>query len=190
LWVCITDGEVLSKCIIVVGPESSGSMLIAKICAHALDLAEFGDWNGVGGIGDDKVGDKVIHRSLPYGDPPIFPNIKNWIEEYGNSHELYFVLTTRDISMSEVSRHNRWSKTFKQSTVESDKAREILTGIMKDESDLDYIIWSYESFMFLKEDYLQTLYDFIGVKSDFIPKLIDANRRKVGGWGDEVLEKE
>jgi len=92
--------------------------------------------------------------------------------------------------MSEVSRHNRWSKTFKQSTVESDKAREILTGIMKDESDLDYIIWSYESFMFLKEDYLQTLYDFIGVKSDFIPKLIDANRRKVGGWGDEVLEKE
>lgn len=42
-----------------------------------------------------------------------------------------------------------------------------------------YIIWSYETFMFLREGYLNSLYEFIGVESEFIPNLIDANIGKI-----------
>ena len=45
--------------------------------------------------------------------------------------------------------------------------------------DIPYFIWSYESFMFLGSDYLQNLYQFLGVESDFMPELRDANEGKV-----------
>ena len=48
------------------------------------------------------------------------------------------------------------------------------------------MVWCYESFMYLKGDYLRTLYDFLGVESDFVPELFDTNRskvRKVGVFG-------
>ena len=53
--------------IIVTGTESCGSILIAKIIAHAFKKAEYDSWDGhgfCGKLGDDLV---ILHRSQPFG---------------------------------------------------------------------------------------------------------------------------
>lgn len=165
----------MKKCIFVIGPESTGSKLIAKVCAHALDIKKFGEWDGSAECDTDT--HKVHHRSLPYGLSPQFPDIEKWISEHHNDYDIYFILTTRDITISKFSRYQRWKKPSKQSSEESATAKEIMLSVMQAEHP--YFIWSYESFMFLGETYLQTLYQFLGVECDFMPKLIDANVNKV-----------
>lgn len=165
----------MNKCVFVIGPESSGSKLIAKVCAHVLGIYEFGQWNGTGSCESGE--HKVYHRSLPYGDPPKYPDIQEWIEENKSRYELYFILTTRDISISELSRHDRWSRPAELSRQQSLKAKEIMVGVMK--SGFNFFIWSYETFIFLDKNYLDLLYRYLGVESDFLPELIDGNRKKI-----------
>ena len=70
------------KCIFVIGPESSGSMLIARILAHTLGIIKFGKWSGYGKVEDNT--HKIIHRSLPYHlNPPEYPDIEKWIKSRG-----------------------------------------------------------------------------------------------------------
>ncbi len=163
------------KCVFVIGPESSGSMLVAKICSHVLGIHKYGDWSGV--AWSDKGHHKVCHRSLPYGNPPKYPDVEQWISDNEKNYAIYFILTTRDITISELSRFYRWAKPFKQSQKESAKAMNIMCMIIN--SKYKYFVWSYEAFMFLKKEYLNSLYQFLGVESEFIPNLIDANRGKV-----------
>ncbi|MEM8777525.1 MAG: hypothetical protein AAGF26_01370 [Cyanobacteria bacterium P01_G01_bin.49] len=166
----------MRKCIFVIGPESSGSMLIAKICSHVLGIHEYGTWDGV--AWSDKGEHKVCHRSLPYGSkPPKFPNIEHWISQNEESYEVYFILTTRDITISELSRFYRFLKPLKQSQKESEKARDIMTMIIN--SKYKHFIWSYETFMFLKKEYLNCLYKFLDMESEFIPNIVDSNSSKV-----------
>ena len=165
----------MKKCIFVIGPEGSGSRVAAKICSNVLGIHQYGDWKG--NDWSDKGHHKVCHFSLPNGRPPKFPDVGQWVSENEKNYEIYFVLTTRDITISELSRFNRRAKPFKQSQKESAKARDIMLMIIN--SRHKYIIWSYESFMFLREGYLNSLYEFIGVKSEFIPNLIDANIGKI-----------
>jgi len=165
-----------NKCVFVIGPESSGSMLIARICSHVLNIQRYGEWNGV--AWSDKGSHKVCHRSLPYGNPPQYPDIKRWVSENEKDYDLYFILTTRDITISEISRFNRWSKPIEQSQLESAKAKEIIATVIN--AGHSFFIWSYETFMYLEGSYLDILYQFLGVKSDFIPELIDANPGKIG----------
>jgi len=169
----------MNKCVFVIGPESSGSMLIAKICSHVLGIHEYGEWNGV--AWSDKGHSKVCHRSLPYGNPSNFPSLEKWISENKKDYRIYFILTTRDDTISQLSRYHRWGRTFEQSQKDSEKAKEIMTAVINGRQL--YFIWSYETFMFLKQEYLQCLYQFLNVKSDFIPTLIDGNRSKVNEIG-------
>lgn len=164
-----------NKCVFVIGPESTGSMLVAKICAHVMGIHPYGEWNGV--AWSDTGTHKVCHRSLPYGTPPEYPSIEQWVAENASTHELYFILTTRDITISELSRFERWSRPFDQSRAESDTARKIMSEVI--DGKHDYLVWSYESFMFLGRGYLDGLYKFLNVESSFCPELIDANRGKV-----------
>ena len=66
-----------NKCVFTIGPESSGSMLIAKIVTEVLGIESYGNWNAVGWI--DKGNHKVCHRSLPFGIPQKYPDIEKWI---------------------------------------------------------------------------------------------------------------
>lgn len=163
------------KCVFVIGPESTGSKLIAKVASHALGIESFGDWNGSGWSKSDQ--HILCHRSLPYGKKFLFPDVQEWIRDYQDEYDLYFVLTTRDITISHFSRYQRWKKPVKQSAVESETAQKIMLEVMR--SEQPYFIWSYESYMFLGADYLQTLYHFLGVESDFTTELRDANAKKV-----------
>ena len=105
------------KCIFVVGPESSGSMLITRVIAHVLGIENYGDWGGGGWR--DKGNHKICHRSLPFGKPPKYPDIEEWIAETERDYQLYFVLTTRDITLSETSKRERFSKSSEQVQKES-----------------------------------------------------------------------
>jgi hypothetical protein len=169
------ENPLMKKCVFVFGPESSGSKLIAKICSHVLDIDRYGDWNG--GSWSDHGLHKVYHRSLPYGIPPRFPDIIKLIAENEKDYDLYFILTTRDISISEISRFKRFSKPHDQLQLESAKAREIITDLLK--SDQKCFIWSYETLMFLQQAYLNQLYHFLRVSTDFSPKLVDGNVGKI-----------
>lgn len=165
----------MNKCVIVIGPESSGSKLAAKICAHVLGVRRFGEWNAAGWCGE--AGPRVCHRSLPYGWPPVFPDLPALIEEQGRDCDIRFVLTTRDITLSEISRFRRWGKPPEQARRESLQAREVMAGVLR--SDRPFFLWSYETFMFLGKDYLAGLYRFLGVDSDFCPDLADGNAARL-----------
>jgi hypothetical protein len=56
------------------GPEGSGSAFIAQVLSFVVGHCRtFGEWNGYGfndHIGADNL---VIHRSIPYSRPKIFP---------------------------------------------------------------------------------------------------------------------
>lgn len=164
----------MNKCVFCIGPESSGSILIAKICSHVLNIEPYGEWNGnhLSTNGTDK----VYHRSLPYGVQPQFPNVFQWIQD-NHDYKRYFILCTRDINISHISRLNRWEKPLTQSQYESSIAKKIMTNIIM--SQENHFIWSYETFMYLQEVYLQSLYKWLDVKSTFVPKLIDGNRKYI-----------
>ncbi|MEP4053043.1 MAG: hypothetical protein ABJN22_12440 [Litorimonas sp.] len=163
------------KCVFVLGPESTGSKFLAKICSHVLGIHQFGHWDGT--AWSDKGGHCVLHRSLPYENPPNFPDVFKWVEEKEPNYELFFVMTTRDITMSQLSRYERWKKPSDTAAKESERAREIMVSVLK--SDQKSFLWSYETFMFLKRDYLAQLYAFLDISSDFLPELIDGNAKKV-----------
>jgi len=163
------------KCVFVIGPESSGSKLIAKIISHALNIDQYGEWNGMGWT--EKGMHKVCHRSLPFLIPPQYPDIEKWIHDNQGGYDIFFVITTRDITLSEISRIKRFKKTSTQVQEESKRANEIICDVIN--SGKNYYIWSYETFMFLKKDYLILLYNFLGIDSDYMPALIDGNSKAI-----------
>ena len=164
-----------NKCVFTIGPESTGSMLVAKIIADVLGVERYGQWNGVGWI--DKGTNKVCHRSLPFNIPPQYPNIEQWISSNQESYDIFFVLTTRDITLSEKSRINRFGKNLHQVGLESIQAKNRILDLLNSEQKC--FIFSYETFMYLELGYLKELYRFLDVESEFIPTLIDGNRKKL-----------
>lgn len=152
-------------------------MLVARILAGVLGIEKYGEWNGVGWVDNGR--HKVCHRSLPFNIPPQYPDIARWISENELNYEIYFVITTRDITISEVSRVNRFSKSREQVKKESIKAKGIIADLLNSEQKC--FVFSYETFMFLELEYLQQLYRFIGIESDFMPEISDGNRRRLTG---------
>ncbi len=163
------------KCIFILGPESSGSRLMSRTLAHVLDIEDFDDWDGAGPKQNEY--HKVWHESLPAGEVPQFADIDQMIKEHINDYALYFILTTRDITISESSRMARFAKPLEQVQQETRTALSIMRNLIN--SDRQTFIWSYESFMFLGKDYLNLLYRFLEIDSDFMPALIDGNRERL-----------
>jgi len=170
-----SESEQLGKCVFVVGPEGSGSKLAARICAAALGIAAFDEWDGDGW--SDGGTHKVLHRSLPYGDPPRFPDVARWIADHEGQWDLYLVLTTRDRTLSHYSRMSRFPKSLRQVRSESEEARAIMAEILG--SGRKRFIWSYETFMFLGGAYLEELQRFLGVDSTVLPHLVDGNEMRI-----------
>ena len=159
-----------NKCVLVTGPESSGSRLIARIASEVLNVQRFKDYSGMGTSYRGK--NKVEHISLPSGPSIFYPDIDLWINQ-NKDFDLYFILATRDINISKLSKMNKFARKKREVDKESKRAEEITSRIIK--SGIKYFIWSYETFMFLQKDYLDLLYDFLGVESDFMPELKDGN---------------
>ena len=111
------------RCVFVVGPEGSGSMLAAKIVAHVLGVRSYGHWDPPVGwshsdLSDGQVSDvaqnnvvaaridTVCHRSLPYGRTgDMYPDLDRW--RWSNRDALtQFVITTRDVSIVDRSKRS------------------------------------------------------------------------------------
>lgn len=163
-------------CIVIIGPESSGSTLIAKTCAMAIDSNIAKKFNS----GDILTlhNHVVIHKSLPEHLPPIFPDIRHIISEYElKNFKVHVILCTRDITISQYSRIRKFLKPKNQTKEESKKARSIMLDIM--ETHDSWFIWSYETFMFLGELYLQRLYHFLAIESNYYPNITDGNKKSI-----------
>ena len=98
------------KCVLVTGPESSGSRLVARIVSRALGIQDFEQYNGIGT--SYKGADLVEHFSLPSGAQAVYPDIKQRAANKKN-FDLYFVLATRDINISKLSKMNQYGKNKK-----------------------------------------------------------------------------
>lgn len=165
------------KIIFVVGQESSGSRLVAKACAASFGIVPFSDWNAIGWAHGENV--SVCHRSLPFGTPPKFPNIDRWKKKYGATHDLFFVLTTRDVNLSDLSKMEMFGKSTETVKAERTKVLAVYSKIMK--QDAPYFLFSYETLMFLQKPYWQELYKFLGLSAEdrVFPDLIDANEKRI-----------
>lgn len=164
-----------SLAVFVVGPESSGSKLTARIAAHVLGVTTFDEWDGSGWCGHEmRPGNRVCHRSLPFMLPPKWPDFDEWIENHGATHQVRFIVTTRDRSISERSRIRRFHKGPEQVTNETNTAVHMIQDLLARETSTH--VHSYETMVLLGAPYLNLLYDFLGVESDFMPEILDGNR--------------
>ena len=150
------------KLVVVIGPEGTGSKLIADICATVLELPH-----------------GVMHRSLPRFFRPSWIDPAAVVAQHQEEFDIYFVLTTRDITLSEMSRMERFGRTKEQCQEHSERAKEIMSKVIRDGHK--HFVWSYETFMFLGKLYLDALYQFLGVESDYIPPLVDGNKCRIAG---------
>jgi hypothetical protein len=182
------------RCVFVVGPESSGSRLAAKIVAHVLGVHAYGHWarpvgwshsdlphgNVSDSVQNNAVAartDTVCHRSLPYGRKGVYPDLERWCSM--NSDALtQFVITTRDVSIVDRSKRIRFNRTESLCKLNRQRSRQWIAAVLQ--RKLPYFIWSYETLVYLREDYLRQLYAFLGVESDFVPPdLFDGNQKYV-----------
>jgi len=172
------------KGVFVLGPEGSGSKLVARIVAHILEVDSFESWGGGGCV--DRGGHKVCHRSIPYGTASRMPDVNAWVADHEEDYELLLIIAIRDRTLSENSRLERFSKPYRRVQQESEEARALLAEVLEGEQRC--FIWSYETFMFLGATYLKRLYTFLGVSSDFMPVLVDGNKKRLQRGGlDKIL---
>ena len=133
---------------------------------------------------------RITRRSLPHGgrddsllkqftDHPLadrhFPDpvpFAKALEKAG--YDVYFVLTVRDQWIAKLSKIREHTfADWPTAEEEMEKAREIMNRIIQEIARV--FIFSYESLMYLGAPYAQVLYQFLGVESDYVPELRDAN---------------
>jgi len=164
-------------CWIVCGPESSGSVLIAKTLSHAIGASEqFSDYSGYGYNGEIGIDNLVLHRSVPFLRPKKTHH--DVIEEINALKQSYsvinYVLTTRDPLISVFSKTNRFGGDIADGMQDIELAREFFASISREPT---CFIWSYETMQLLGSAYFERLYDFFDIQSSFVPALRDANRK-------------
>jgi hypothetical protein len=162
------------KHIIVTGPEGTGGALAARTIAHVLGTASYDEWDGIWPHSIEREGVKVQHTSLPAGKPSRFPDVARWIEGEEGRPPV-FVLTVRDNGISVRSKMRRADKPLVEAEEDNVEAARLMGQIAA--SSRPHFFFSYEALLFLRLTYLKELYRFLGVTSDFVPPLADANAR-------------
>ena len=175
----IVRGLVMKICWIVVGPESSGSVLIAKTLSYAVGhCKKFGDYSGYGYNDEIGANNLVLHRSLPYKRPKRFQeDLQSELNVFINQYnKVNYVLTSRDVNCSIQSKMARFKDTFKEAQSDYLDAAPYFSELVLDQN---CFIWSYESMNLYKESYFKRLYDFYGINSQFYPDVYDGNERYI-----------
>ncbi|MEM7102820.1 MAG: hypothetical protein AAF502_06820 [Bacteroidota bacterium] len=178
--------KIKPKCIFVIGTESSGSTFMAKTISKAVNGPP--EWNGRGfnyqksgdysdhlesGQTSQSTGVLVCHRSLPYGlKDPQWPPIEIWNATY----DAWYVICTRDNNIAQISAMARFGRTLKETASNHAKAKIIIEQLLSNNPNC--FIWSYETFIFLKGSYLERLYRFLDIETNYFPEdVIDGNER-------------
>lgn len=160
--------------IVVVGYEGTGSVFISKTVSYVLGYcSSFGEWNGYGFNRKPKLERNVLHRSIPYNRPRKWHDEPNELKSLFPDHDkVRFIVTTRDLTISTISRRRRFGGSFQQYREDNQRTTRLLQRIISEE---DCFIWSYETMCALREPYFQKLYGWLGCESDFVPEIQDAN---------------
>ena len=169
------------KAYIITGPESSGSVFISKIIAYVLKQTKnINDWNGYGycnNKGPISMNDIIIYH---ISQPSAAAKEYKWftdlhrLKKMFKNYNLHFILCTRYHNISNISKAKKYKKPCKKLKKDLDRSRNILSEIILKEK---YFIWNYETMLYLKNIYFQTLYKFLDTKSTFFPNnLIDGNK--------------
>jgi hypothetical protein len=91
-----------------------------------------------------------------------------------------FVITTRDLSIVDRSKRARFRRSEALCRDNRERSRQSIADVVQ--RNLPYFIWSYETLVYLLDDYLAQLYEFLGVPSAFVPPdLFDGNEKYVPG---------
>jgi hypothetical protein len=161
------------KIFIITGPESSGSVFISQVIANYVGATKnIDDWNGYGYCKSLKPNIKILHRSQPFQSENKYFTLKQFKEEF-KGMELYFILTTRYHEFSNLSKKKRFNRSNKDIDNNMSQSKLILSEIIK--SNEKYIIWNYETMLYLNEVYFDLLYDFVEGINKHYPKVKDGN---------------
>ena len=160
---------------VICGPESSGSVFIAKTISYAVGHCEFyGQYSGYGFNSKIHCENLVLHRSLPYKRPKRFQ--ESLIEEISTFSDKYervnYILTTRDKNCSIKSKMRRFKDSLTEANTDYITAAPFFERLTNDDR---CFIWSYESMILLGKPYFLRLYRFFEIDSDFFPEIYDAN---------------
>ncbi len=163
------------NCWIVCGPESSGSVLVAKTLSYAIGKCSFpGEYSGYGYNNNSICENLVLHRSIPYMRPKFWhQDLLNEISKFNSSFDkVNFILTTRDKNISLKSKMRRFGDDLLEAQEDILKA-----SVFFDQLTLNpnTFIWSYESMVLLGKSYFKRMYNFFNIKSDYIPEIYDGN---------------
>lgn len=172
----------MKKAFIITGPESSGSTFISQVIAKSLkQIKSLNEWNGRQFCNnklpnkDEKDDIIILHRSQPFGNENYFTynNFKRLFKGY----EMNFIICTRYIEISNLSKKSRFNRTDNEINKSIIKSREIIKDICKNEK---YFIWNYETMNYLQELYFDMLYEFLNVKCNYYPNnIFDGNKKYV-----------
>jgi len=170
----------MKNCWIICGPESSGSVFIAKTISFATGHCEFfGQYSGHGFNSDSPCENLVLHRSLPYGRHKKGRSAKfqdSLLEEIAEFSEKYervnFILTTRDKNCSILSKSRRFGVNIDDANEDYAIAAPFFERLVNDDH---CFIWNYESMLLFGRPYFLRMYRFFGIESDFTPEVYDGN---------------
>ena len=169
--------EKMKRVLVVLGYESSGSVFAAKVISYVTGKCLFfGEWHGYGfngSIGDDLV---ILHRSIPYRRPKLWHDDPQELLTVFKGYDVQFIICTRDLSISHVSRMKRFGGTIEECISDSQRATKLFEKIIK---NCRTFVFSYETMIALEFAYFKELYRWLNIESEFRPEIKDANARYI-----------
>jgi hypothetical protein len=158
--------KVRRKAVLVVGPESSGSKLVARAVARRLvypgethPTGWEADWDGHGAVGNETLGTFVVHRSLPHNDH--FPELGTILSQlHYLRFEVFVVIATRDREISFRSVLATHQPDAAVARREHHAAVRALVQLLKDRK-FPTTVFSHEALMLLGDVYYNVLFDFL-----------------------------
>jgi len=161
---------VSDKTIFVIGPEASGSRLIARHVAHAHGIH---GWGGhAWACGPFAC---ILHCSLPYTKHRHWLDVETCRQRYPNRR---WILCTRDATCSASSSiQSKWTP---QERAENRNMASIMMNSLLLSDERTYV-WSYETFMLLGKPYFMDLCKFLDIETHGIFTLTDGNKKYMKG---------
>ena len=155
---------------IITGSESTGSVFISKCISESMG---FSNWNGYKFF-EPTSSLKFLHRSQPYGKARQYSDYKE-ISNMFDGYECRYIICTRDISFSNLSKQRRKGRSNPDLTHNHNTCKSIITDIVN--SGERYFIWNYETMVYLGNGYFDLLYDFLEIcrPSRKYPEVINGN---------------
>jgi len=169
----------MKNCWVICGPESTGSVFVAKTISFVAGHCEsFGQYSGYGYNSKIHCENLVLHRSLPYMRPKRFQDsLLGEIAAFSKKYErLNYILTTRDKNCSILSKIRRFGGSIKEAEEDYDIASPFFENLVNNDN---CFIWNYETMILIGKPYFFRMYRHFGIKSNFAPEIYDGNAQYI-----------